>query len=179
MTAVLKLTQRMWVRTIADLRRPHDLAKERVGFFSCRQASLAGGGLLLLAEDYHPVADAHYLPPLMGAVTIGPEAIRDALQIALTKTASIVHVHLHDHSGATRFSKIDNSENAKLIPDFFNVAPDVPHGAVALSQTHAFGQLWDRQYAPPRTFDQIVAIGAPIRFLWSGSWKTDSLAKAS
>lgn len=179
MSTAVKLTEHLWERTIADLRRPHDLAMERIGFFACRQASLTDDGLLLLAEDYHPVADAHYLPPLMGAVTIGPEAIRNALQIALTKSASMIHVHLHDHAGTTRFSKIDNSENAKLIPDFFNVAPNVPHGAVVLSRTHAFGQLWNRQDASPRTIDQIVAVGAPIRFLWSGSWKVDSLVKAS
>jgi hypothetical protein len=124
-----------------DLDRPHPVALERVGYISCACARLPNSSLLLLAQKYHPVADTNYLPGLAGA-TINSAAIRQAMTIAFTAKNAIFHVHRHEHLGRPRFSHIDARENAKLVPDFFKVRPELPHGALVFSHDSAYGMCW-------------------------------------
>lgn len=46
------------------------------------------------------------------------------------EVVSMVHVHLQEHRGRPGFSRTDLSENALFVPDFWNVQPNLPHGAV-------------------------------------------------
>lgn len=126
----------------ADLVRPHPFAKERVGFISVRAAA-SSRDLVLIAEDYHPVADGEYVPdPSVGAM-MGQEALRKALEFALLKPVGMLHVHMHlfAHSRLW-FSKIDLSEQLKFVPDFFKVQKEMPHGALVLSPKAAAGRVW-------------------------------------
>jgi hypothetical protein len=129
MMITFKITADQLATIRNDLQRRHPFAHERVGFISCRPA-MAGSGLMILVHGYHPVADEDYLnTPNVGA-TMGPTAIRKALQLAYTSDLSMFHVHLHHHRGRTEFSQIDISESKRFVPDFFNVRPDLPHGAL-------------------------------------------------
>ena len=48
------------------------------------------------------------------------------------------------------FSSIDMRENARFVPNFVSVAPHAVHGAIVLSDTAAFGQVWlDRKSPQP------------------------------
>lgn len=148
-----------------DLHRPHPFAAERVGFLTCRAGRLAGGGLVVLATGYDPVADEHYIDdPSVGAM-MGPAAIRAALQRAYNGGAedlSIFHVHMHAHPGRTGFSEVDDRESRKFVPDFFNVAPAMPHGAIVLSLDQGMGQCWPAPGAPPVPIDRFASVGAPL-----------------
>jgi hypothetical protein len=148
-----------------DLQRPHPFAAERVGFLVCRAGRLAGGGLVLLAVGYDPVADENYLDdPSVGAM-MGSAAIRTALQRAYNAGAEdlgIFHVHMHAHRGRTGFSNVDDRESRKFVPDFFNVAPAMPHGAVVLSLDQAVGLCWPAPGAPPVPIDRFASVGAPL-----------------
>lgn len=125
----------------ADLRRPHPFAAERVGFMTMRAAA-AGDAVLLLPQDYHPVADEDYVrDPSVGAM-LGQEALRKALEIALLSKVGIVHVHMHDFPGHLWFSRTDLREQLKFMPDFFKVCRKMPHAAVVLGPTVAAGRVW-------------------------------------
>ena len=106
-------------------------AAERVGFLVCRAGRLTDGGLVILATGYDPVSDEDYVDdPSVGAM-MGPAAIRKALERAYNGGAedlSLFHVHMHGHRGRTGFSEVDDRESRKFVPDFFNVAPAMPHG---------------------------------------------------
>jgi len=124
-----------------DLLRPHTFAAERVGFITIRAAA-AGGTLLLLAQDYHPVADADYVRDSSVGAMLGQEALRKALEIALLNKVGIVHVHMHDWPGHLWFSRTDLREQLKFMPDFFKVRRKMPHAAVVLGPSTAAGRAW-------------------------------------
>ena len=125
----------------ADLRRPHAFAYERVGFMTIRAAATKSA-LILLPQEYHPVADEDYLPDDSVGAMMGPEALRKALEMALLQKVGVLHVHLHDFPGRLWFSSTDLREQEKFIPDFFKVRKKMPHGAVVLGPEAAAGRVW-------------------------------------
>ena len=145
----------------ADLSRLHAFAAERVGFVSCKLAELTGDRLAVLAHQYHPVRDEHYEDdPSVGAMISG-SAFREVLQFAYSHRSCIFHVHRHEHFGRPGFSRVDEEEAAKFVPDFWKVQADLPHGALVLSHDSIDGLCWvprARQIVP---FDNYVVVGFP------------------
>jgi hypothetical protein len=125
-----------------DLIRPHAFAHERIGFITIRVAA-ASESLVLLADNYYPVADEDYIDdPGVGA-RIGQEALRKALNLALLNPVGVFHVHMHMlPSHRHWFSRVDLSEQLNFVPDFFKVRSDMPHGALVLSPRSAAGLAW-------------------------------------
>lgn len=164
MKALFKITSQLRESILEDLSRSHPFAAERVGFISCRAATTPSG-LLVLAANYHSVADEDYLPDLTVGAMMGPGAIRKALQLAYNSPSCMFHIHLHDHDGSPKFSTIDLRENAKFVPDFFNVQPSRPHGALVLSRTSAIGRYWMTRRAGPQWFSRITFVGSPLFFI--------------
>lgn len=141
MTVAFRATAQFLDRVRRDLVRPHAYAAERVGFISVKAAQ-GHEKLVLLAQDFHPVADDDYInDPSVGAM-MGPEAIRKALNVTLLQPVGMFHVHLHDHRGRPGFSRIDLREQLKLIPNFFKLRREMPHGAIVLSLDAAHGRCW-------------------------------------
>jgi hypothetical protein len=138
---IFRTTQAFLGAVRADLARSHPFAVERVAFISAC-AARAGPSLLLLAEGYHRVADADYVDDRSVGAMMGQEAIRKALEIALQRRVGMFHVHGHEHNGRPSFGRIDIREQGKFVPDFFNVRPEMPHGAIVLSHDHASGRVW-------------------------------------
>lgn len=161
MTIRLKIMRRLLAAIRQDLARPHPFAAERVGFISAGVSS-AGRDLFILGRSYRTVADADYMPdPSVGAM-MGPEAIRKALQWAMTDNIAVLHVHTHGGRGRPGFSGVDLREQAKFVPNFFQLAPQRPHGALVLSEDSAFGHVWldaDRGYEELTGF---VEVGSPL-----------------
>ena len=152
----------------ADLSRRHAFAAERVGFLTCRSGRLDDGGLVILAFAYDAVAYEDYLDdPTVGAM-MGSAAIRKAMQRAYRCGAAdlgLFHIHMHHHRGIPGFSRVDRSENAKFVPDFFNVAPTMPHGAIVLSLDRAAGMCWLQQADQPHPVTRFAMVGGPLQ-LW-------------
>lgn len=162
-----KITQRLLDAMRSDLRRPHPIAHERIGFVAAGLAA-AHDELLILARDYRPVDDEHYLDdPRVGAM-IDASAIRSARQWAMSSRAAMFHVHSHGGQGIPGFSSVDNRENAKFIPNFVSVAPFAVHGAIVLSDTAAFGQVWLGRNDPRPFITTFNVIGA-LTSIWSAA----------
>lgn len=165
MTIIFKMTRELVSRVRTDLDRPHEFAAERVGFISAGVSS-SGGDLYILARDYRPVADEDYLRDASVGAMMGSEALRKALQWAMSGRQCVFNVHTHGGVGVPRFSGIDLRESAKFVPDFFNVAKRRPHGALVLSNTAAFGKVWTSGQKDGVTIDRFVEVGSPLR-KWS------------
>jgi hypothetical protein len=159
------MTKRQLDDAKTRLRRPHPFAYERVGFFLCRVGLLEDGGIVILTHSLYEIADEDYLDDPTAGATMGPSAIRKALQLAYNQRTSMFHVHLHCHSGRPNFSRIDSSETAKFVPDFWNVQPDIPHGAVVLSEDSACGRCWIPNREIPVDISQFGVVGIPMRKL--------------
>lgn len=165
MRIVFKLTKRLLERVNVRLQRSHPFAFERVGFLVCRPGLLDGGGVVILAHDLQDVADEDYLDdPGVGA-KMGPAAIRKALQTSYNQQSSMFHVHLHLHRGKPHFSGVDETETAKFVPDFWNVQPELPHGAIVFSSDSACGKCWIPGLEGPVDISQFSVVGIPTRDL--------------
>jgi hypothetical protein len=164
MNVVFKITQKLHYQTMADLRLHHGFAFERVGFFLCRPAELIGG-LLLIAQGFHKIADADYVKGTGAGATMGTDAIRKALQTAYTASASMFHVHIHEHTGKPSFSRMDEIETSRFVPDFWHVQPKLPHGAIVLSKDSAYGKCWIAGNDTPIEIGEFASIGVPMRRL--------------
>ncbi len=160
-----KIPLKLLGAALANLRRPHAFAAERVGFFVCRPALLPDEGLLVLAQDFHAVDDEDYLNHPGAGATMGSEAIRKALQLSYCKGASMFHVHVHEHFGKPGFSGTDSRETSRFVPDFWHVQPNLPHGAIVLSQDSAYGRCWIPTKKAPVDVSEFVSVGVPTRRL--------------
>lgn len=146
----------------SDLSRPHAHASERVGFLTCGAASGPDGQLLVLEAAWHPVDDADYLVDHTVGAHIGPGAFRKILQLAYSKPVAILHVHRHDHLGLPWFSRVDLDSLHNFVPDFWNVRPELPHGALVLSLDAAAGLIWLPHAPAPIRFGRIDKVGVPL-----------------
>ena len=165
MTLQFKITRRLLQEIRQDLVRPHPFAYERVGFISAA-LSFAADNMWILARSYRPVADNDYLEdPTVGAM-MGPEAIRKALQWAMLERVAIFHVHTHGGRDQPGFSRVDLREQAKFVPNFFQIAPQCPHGAIVLSDTSAYGHIWLDGDEPHEVITRFVEVGMPLN-IWS------------
>jgi hypothetical protein len=157
-----KITRALLDAVLADLRHPHAFAHERVGFIAAGLAA-AHDELLILAREYRPVRDEEYLPdPGVGAM-MSADAIRRARQWAMDDRTALFHVHSHGGRGIPRFSGIDARENARFVPNFVSVAPQLAHGAIVLSDTAAFGRIWLNGASDAPLIAAFSVIGMPIR----------------
>lgn len=168
MTVLFKIVDRLLEKARRDLTRPHNFAAERVGFLACRAARLPNDGIVLLASDYKPVDDSDYVDdPTVGAM-MGPNAIRKALEFALNHRVGMFHIHLHEHTGQPRFSRVDSRESAKFVPDFWNVRPEMPHGALVASTDSLYGFCWHPGTAKPIEIGDFVVVGSPMVVVRNG-----------
>ncbi len=162
----LRLTRDLLQRVHADLSRPHPFAHERVGFLTCRPAFAASLSLVLLVQDFHPVADADYeRDETVGAMLSGA-AFRRMLQIAYHNEVSVLHIHRHEHCGRPWFSDVDLHEAEKYVPDFWKVRPQFAHGIVVLSFDSAAGLVWIPATRASTHLSRISVIGTPILEIW-------------
>jgi hypothetical protein len=146
----------------SDLSRKHKFAGERVGFVECSSGATEGGGLILLAESYHSVADEHYINDPRSGATINSAAFRTVLQRAYGRQISIFHVHRHEHYGVPKFSEIDIRESYKFVPDFFKVQRSRSHGVLVLSHDSAYGLCWNPGEGLPVPIREFGLIGRPV-----------------
>jgi hypothetical protein len=175
MTILFRATEAFMVSVRRDLMRPHAFAHERIGFITTRAAA-GKDHLVMLAEDYHPVAEQDYVrDPSVGA-RIAQEALRKALNLALLDPVGVVHVHMHLlPSDRLWFSRIDLTEMQNFMPDFFKVGPKMPHGAIVLSPRSAAGLAWTAPGAaqPIREFNFVGSQMKLIRAAGDGSTDYD------
>jgi hypothetical protein len=158
-----KLTEDLVRKMRGDLLRPHGHAAERVGFISCRFGT-SDDGLLILGRDYHPVEDEHYeFDPMVGA-RFGAAAIRSALQIALSNGVGIFHIHCHEHLGEPKPSRVDWTEWAKFVPNFWHARPELPHGALLLSTNRMSGWCWFPGQNDPMKISRFTVVGQRLRY---------------
>jgi hypothetical protein len=160
----LRLLQALLEEVRTDLARIHPFAYERVGFLTCG-AAYSGDDLLLLGQQWHRVADDDYINDSRAGATIGGNAFRQVLQLIYSAPQTLIHVHVHDHSGPPRFSRTDERSIREFVPGFFNACPTYPHGALVLSQDSARGSLWLGQDSIPHAIERIDVVGVPLHRL--------------
>jgi hypothetical protein len=162
MRTSVKLPTALRATVLADLRRPHAVAYERVGFLLARAGTLPGDGVVLVAYDYLPIEDEAYLPDEDIGARVSADGFRPARQAALRQALSIIHVHLHEHLGRPGFGGVDARETRAFMPDFLKVRGDQPHAALIFSADEAVGRIWIRGRVTGAPIDTISFVGTTI-----------------
>jgi len=169
MTWTFKITRDMIDQVRRDLHTTHPFAAERVGFLFARVGNQSEQEKLILPAMYSPVQDHQYIDdPKVGAC-IDSSAIRSAMQTALASGVSVFHVHMHEHKGRPRFSRVDLANYPGFIGAMRNVAPNVAHGALLLSEDSCDALVWLPGIAQPVPGGRIVTTGRPTDFLEGGA----------
>jgi hypothetical protein len=161
----LKLPQQLHDEITQHLRKPHPVALERVGFVAC-VGGVAPGGMVLLGRSFHPVRDKDYEADDMVGARIGARAIQSALALAYGTSQSMLFVHEHAHDGKPNPSRIDLNCWRELIPNFWHVQPELPHGGLILSHDNAMGLVWVPHQATVFPISKFTIVGRRLR-RWS------------
>lgn len=164
MSVTLRVPRALYDAVMADLARPHPFAAERVGFLFTRAGRAPGGRWLALAVDYAPVAEEHYTPtddPLIG-VEINSGGIRAAMQRILDTDQGAFHVHLHEHRGQPRFSRVDLRDLPPLVASFQRVHKQAVHGGLVLSHNGATALTWAPGESKLVPAEKVAVVGFPM-----------------
>jgi proteasome lid subunit RPN8/RPN11 len=153
-----------------DLVRPHKFADERMGFLVCKP-SMAGNGTLILAQSYLITPDDWYIPDERFGCVFNSDAMRVAMQAALSQKASIFHVHVHDHYGEPWFSRADLRESREYVPNFWHVQPEHPHGTVVFSHDEIAGLCWLPGQEAPQIIQKFSIVGGPLKIIQEATWR--------
>lgn len=120
-------------------------------------------GLMILAGSYSPVPDGDYIEDHTVGAKIGSAAIRSAMQRSLDTGMGVMHIHMHEGRGRPGFSTMDRKSMNNLIPSFFNVSPNVPHGALVFNRYSIAGVVWiDKK--TPLVIAKVSVVGYPSEF---------------
>lgn len=138
MNLTLRIPQAVLSIARQDLARPHPFACERIGFFRCRPT---GQPDLIVITGYDAVPDDQYVDDSNAGACIGSLAIQTAMQRILTHKVGQIHVHQHGHRGVPSPSSTDSANQPRLVTSFRNLNPQLPHGFLILSNTHAWGEF--------------------------------------
>jgi hypothetical protein len=156
MPIIIQLRRDLCSEVLADLRRPHAHAAERVGFLYGR---LAPRELLLVMTRYVPVPDEQYVVDDAVGARINGNAIRAAMQGILDTGEGVFHTHLHEWPGTPSFSRTDYEELPKLIPAFRAVGPVQASGLFLLSPDSAIADIWLPGARGPERAARISIVG--------------------
>ena len=140
MPIAIHLPRGLYQGILADLRRPHAHAAERIGFLYGRFAT--GGEPLIVMTRYVPVPNEQYVVDDTVGARINGDAIRAAMQGVLDTGDGVFHTHLHEWPGIPWFSQTDDTELPKLIPAFRAVGPTQATGLFLLSPDSAIADVW-------------------------------------
>jgi hypothetical protein len=162
MSVMIRLTQKLHEEMVADLRRAHPHATERVGFLFGRLA--AGKNPLVLMTHYRPIPDEQYIEDEHVGARINGNAIRGAMQASLDTGDGVFHTHLHEWSGRPGFSFTDERELPRLVPGFQAVARAQANGLFLLSPDSAIADVWLSGDLSPTRASRVSVAGYPMRF---------------
>jgi len=161
----LKFPQDLLDAITSHLRQPHPVALERVGFVAC-----AGGntpkGIVLLGRSFHPVRDEDYEADELVGARISSRAVQSALALSYAKPRSMLFIHEHTHKGKPGPSRVDLDCWRELIPNFWHVRPELPHGGLILSEDKAMGLVWVPYQTDVSSISRFTVVGRQLR-RWS------------
>lgn len=156
MPIAIQFPRDFYHRVLADLRRPHAHAAERIGFLYGR--FVPGDPPLVVMTRYVPVPDEQYVVDDTVGARINGDAIRDAMQGVLDTGDGVFHTHLHEWPGTPWFSQTDDEELPRLIPAFRAVGPTQATGLFLLSPDSAIADVWLPGVPEPERTTRIVIV---------------------
>lgn len=159
----IRLPKALHEKMLADLRRRHPFAGERVGLLFTSSVLVDARNMLILCTDYVPVADQDYIEDDSVGARIGASAIRGAMQEIFDRKCGCFHVHLHGHKGRPSPSFTDKGSLPGVADSFANISGEQLNGYLILSEDSFYCsiRLKERVFYEP---DLITVVGFPMKF---------------
>lgn len=137
MNGILRIPTSVHTALLADLRRPHEFAAERVAFARVRLGNRSHETPIALVSDFWSVPDDQYVDDPRSGARINGTAIRGAMQTVLSDGVGILHIHLHEFRGRPGFGHMDRAEIPRLVESLRGTDPTRVHGMLVLSPDSA------------------------------------------
>jgi molybdopterin/thiamine biosynthesis adenylyltransferase len=164
----IRLTKELYDSILADLKRPHAHASERVGFTYGKLQTLSIGEYLILMTKYEPVDDKNYIKDRSVGAHINSDAILVAMQAVLGNTCGAFHTHMHWGSGIPDFSGTDMSGLPKVV-NSFRVGSQQAHGMFLLNHDSLNCLVWIPGIEKPVYADKISIVGYQLKHFYPNS----------
>lgn len=158
------MTRGLYDTMQSDLRRPHPIAAERVGFAFGRIANASTAWPLILLTEYCLVSDDKYLFDMTVGARIDGTAIQAAMQGVIDRDEGAFHVHLHEWPGRPGFSGTDLAELPPIVRSLRTVGPRHAHGLLLLSDDAAYADIWMPGKREPVSA-RITVVGFPMNVI--------------
>jgi molybdopterin/thiamine biosynthesis adenylyltransferase len=162
----LKIPIKIYDEVLADLKRPHPFAYERVGFLSTALSVSEMNEPIIIVTQYHKLADSDYENDKSVGARINSDSIIAAQQRIYDTGNGCLHVHLHAHNGTTHPSSTDSNELPKVVESFCNVDSNIANGLLILSNDSAYAAIKlngiDYFIEP----EIISIVGYPLKFIF-------------
>lgn len=160
----------------ADLKRSHEYAYERVGFILTRVYE-SNNDKLILAYDYCAVADEDYIDDENVGARINSNAIRKAMQVALTQKCGVFHVHLHMHLGKPTESFSDEEGIQPMMASVSRVNLHEDFGYLILSNDSAICKIYSEKKEEFFEPDIYTEIGYPMNLVFAKQVKNKKFSE--
>jgi molybdopterin/thiamine biosynthesis adenylyltransferase len=161
---VLRIPKHFKDMMMADLKRTHLFAAERVGFFSTTSTSAGSSFDIITVTGYNSVPDEDYIDdPSVGA-KINSNAIRSVMQRIISTGHGAIHVHLHEHTGKPSPSFTDLDSLPNLAKSFLNANPKTACGYLIMSKDNFFCSLYQAGTSNIIPVAQMTVVGYPMEF---------------
>ena len=151
---------------VKDLEQVHEYAYERVGFMLTRSYK-NDKEIMILAYDYHSVANEHYINDDQVGARINSDAIRAAMQVSLTEQCGIFHVHRHSHMGKPSESFSDEEGIHPMMASISRVNLNEKSGYLILSEDSAMCKVYSKDNDAFLEADIYSEVGYPMNFVFS------------
>jgi len=173
----IRIPRGLLERVRTDLARPHRLAYERVGFLACRLGIASEHEVLVLAKDYLPVADEHYLADKAVGARVSGTAIRTAMQHVLDTGDSLFHAHAHGGRGLPHLSSTDSAEIPRVVQSLQATRSEAAHGILLLSDESCISWIWLPGSCEPVVPTAITIVGYPMQLIHPEEPALDAVAE--
>lgn len=150
---------------LADLKRSHPYAAERVGFLFTKSRKYEDGTVIIIASEYRPLNDENYIRDNSVGARIDSQSIREAMQIILNTGGGCFHVHLHSHTGMPGPSSTDKKGLPGIAESFANIAPNQANGFLILSKDSFYASVKCNRQSSLTASDKFSVIGYPMHFV--------------
>jgi hypothetical protein len=123
-----------------DLKRPHEFAFERVGYF-LGESNLEKNEIAIV--DWLSFGDEMYQRSNVGA-EIGREGMKYLMRNAFQTNMTYLHFHLHLFQKKPTFSFTDIQSIKEIVPALFSFSSASAHGAIILGSQYVTYEIWLR-----------------------------------
>lgn len=162
LNSILRIPSQFYTLMLADLKKPHPFAAERVGFFSTSLITAGEKFKIVLVTGYHSIPDDDYIDdPAVGA-KINTKAILTAMQRIISTGKGCLHVHLHEHNGTPSPSSTDLASLPGLARSFLNANSETACGYLILSNNDFFCEMYTLNGQSVK-IGQLTIVGYPLK----------------